>query len=95
MKSTKKIKKSKSKNGKISYGSVSLPDDAFNPKETKFRVSMYLDLDVLDEVRKLAKDRGLPYQTYINQMLRDVVFGSEMDEKIRSIVRQELSKTGT
>lgn len=95
MKSTKKTKKAKSKDAKISYGSVSLPDDAFNPKETKFRVSMYLDLDVLDEIRKLAKNRGMPYQTYINQMLRDVVFGSEMDEKIRTIVRQELSKTGS
>lgn len=77
---------------KIKYGNVSLPEDAFNPKETKFRVTMYLDLDVLEEVRKKAKARGLPYQTYINQLLRDSVLGQEMDEKIRRIVREELGK---
>ena len=77
---------------KIRHGSVSLPDDAFNSKETKFRVTMYLDLDVLDEVRKRAKKRGLPYQTYINQILRDSILGQEMDERIRKIVREELGK---
>ena len=77
---------------KIKYGSVSIPDDAFNSKETKFRVTMFLDLDVLDKIRKKAKERGLPYQTYINQALRDLVFGQEMDERIRRIVREELSK---
>ena len=75
---------------KIKHGSVSLPDDAFNPKETKFRVTMYIDLDVLDEIRKKAKKRGLPYQTHINQILRESVFGQEMDERIRQIVREEL-----
>jgi predicted DNA binding CopG/RHH family protein len=77
---------------KIKYGSVAIPDDAFSPKETKFRVTMYLDLDVLDELRKRAKERGLPYQTHINQILRDIVFGKEMDERIRRIVREELGK---
>lgn len=77
---------------KVKYGSVSLPEDAFNTKETKFRVTMYVDLDVLDEIRKAAKKRGLPYQTHINQILRDSVFGQEMDERIRRIVREELGK---
>jgi uncharacterized protein (DUF4415 family) len=77
---------------KIKYGPVSLPDDAFNAKETKFRVTMYIDLDILDEIRKKAKERGLPYQTHINQVLRDSVFGQEMDERIRKIVREELAK---
>ncbi len=83
MKSTKK---------KIKYGNVSFPDDAFNSRETKFRVTMFLDLDVLDEIRVRAKARGLPYQTYINQLLRDLVMGQEMDERIRRIVREELDK---
>lgn len=84
MKSTRKKK--------ISYGNVSLPEDAFNPRETKFRVTMFIDLDILDKVRKLAKERGMPYQTYINQILRDTVLGNEMDERIRKIVREELGK---
>ncbi len=86
MKSTRKKK--------IKYGSVSLPEDAFNDRETKFRVTMFVDLDVLDAVRKRAKLRGLPYQTYINQLLRDSVLGSELDDRIRKIVREEISKKG-
>ncbi|MGZ3713209.1 MAG: hypothetical protein ACXVBE_15705, partial [Bdellovibrionota bacterium] len=77
---------------KIKFGNVSLPDDAFNPRETKFRVTMFVDLDVLDKIRELAKFRGLPYQTYINQMLRDSVFGSEFEDKVRKIVREEIEK---
>ena len=57
---------------------------------------MYFDFDVLDEIRKRAGGgRGLPYHTYINQLLRDTVLGSANDERIRSIVREELAKTGT
>lgn len=55
---------------------------------------MYLDLDVLDQIRKLAKSRGIPYQTFINQFLRDRVLGSDMDDHIRKIVQEELSKAG-
>lgn len=86
--------KSTAKNKKIKYGSVTLPSNAFNTKETKFRVSMYVDLDVLDEIRARAKNVGLPYQTYLNQLLRNTVFGDEMDDHIRKIVREELKKTG-
>ena len=79
MKSTKK---------KIKYGKLDvLSEDEFTPKYAKFRMTMYVDLDVLDEIRKRAASRGLPYQTYINQLLRDTVLGSVVDERIRSIVR--------
>ncbi len=90
----KSTKTKTSKKNKINYGDVALPSNAFNNKETKFRVSMYLDLDVLDEIRKMAKARSLPYQTFINQLLRERVLGSEMEDQIRKIVREELSKAG-
>ncbi len=64
--------KSKKTNKNNSYGEVDLLDkDAFSPKETKFRVTMFIDLDVLNEIRKRAKEKGLPYQTYINLFLRE------------------------
>lgn len=88
----KSTKSKSTKKRKLNYGKVSLPEDAFNSQETKFRVTMYFDLDVLDEIRKLAKNRGMPYQTFINQFLRDRILGSEMDDHIRKIVREELSK---
>ncbi len=88
MRSTKKTKR-----GKIQYGKTDLLDDqAFDPRETKFRVSMFIDLDVLDEIRKRAKAKGLPYQTYINQYLREAHLGSEEEERIRRIVREEMGK---
>ena len=80
------------KKKKTKLGNVTLPDDAFNAKETKFRVTMFLDLDVLDAIRARAKDRGLPYQTFINQVLRDLVLGNELNERIRTIVREEIEK---
>ena len=85
----------KNKQKKIRHGKVDLLDeDAFNPKETKFRVSMFIDLDVLDEIRKRARAKGLPYQTYINQCLRESHLGSSEEKRIRDIVRDELSKAG-
>ena len=84
------------KKKKVNYGKEDvLGEDEFNPKHAKFRMTMYIDLDVLDEIRKRAAARGLPYQTYINQMLRDTTLGSADEEKIRSIVREELAKTGS
>lgn len=88
MRSTKK-----SKRGKIQYGKEDLiGEDAFDPKETKFRVSMFIDLDVLEEIRKRARIKGLPYQTYINQYLRDAHLGDAEEERIRRIVREEIGK---
>lgn len=77
---------------KIRHGKVTLPEDAFNPRETKFRVTMYIDLDVLDEIRRHARKRGLPYQTYLNQHLRDTILGEAVDDRIRRIVREELRR---
>ena len=53
---------------------------------------MFIDLDVLDKVRRRAKDRSLPYETFINQLLRDLVLGSGINEHIRKIVREEFVK---
>ena len=77
---------------KIKYGKVEIPSDALDPKNAKFRVTMFIDLDVLDELRKRASKKGLPYQTYINQVLRGVTLGDEDEARIRKIVREEIRK---
>lgn len=86
-----KKKKGKAK-AKVIYGNVNLDADEFAPENTKFRVTMFVPLDVLEEIRKRAKQRGLPYQVYINQVLRDHVFGDAEAERIRQIVREELKR---
>ena len=54
--------------------------DEFNPKKGKFRVNMFVDLDVVDEIRKIASRRHIPYQTLINQKLRDIFMNEESIE---------------
>jgi len=80
---------------KIEHGKKNvLDDDEFDPKHAKFRVTMFIDLPILESIRKEAKQKGLPYQTYINQLLREHVKGDE-DKKIRAIVRDEFRKIRT
>jgi predicted DNA binding CopG/RHH family protein len=77
---------------KIEHGKKNVLDsDEFDPKHAKFRVTMFIDLPILETIRKEAKQNGLPYQTYINQLLREHVTGSE-DNKIREIVRDEMKR---
>mgnify|MGYP001561547392 FL=1 len=65
---------------KIKTGKVEIGPDEFNPKLGKFRVNMFVDLDVVDEIRKVAAKRHLPYQTLINQKLREVFMNEERIE---------------
>jgi uncharacterized protein (DUF4415 family) len=76
---------------KMGHGKNVLEHDEFDPKHAKFRVTMFVDLPILETIRKEAKQKGLPYQTYINQLLREHVIGDE-DKRIRAIVRDEVRK---
>lgn len=58
---------------KIKTGKVEIGPDEFNPKKGKFRVNMFVDLDVIDQIRKVATAEHMPYQTWINRNLRDLV----------------------
>lgn len=58
--------------GRIEYTEKdTITEDDFDPKRGKFRVTMYINLAVLDNIRRVAKERGMPYQTLINQTLMD------------------------
>lgn len=77
---------------KIEHGKKdALEHDEFDPKHAKFRVTMFIDLPVLEMIRKEARQKGLPYQTYINQLLREHVVGDQ-ERKIRAIVRDEVKR---
>jgi predicted DNA binding CopG/RHH family protein len=71
---------------------VEIPADEFSPENVRFRVTMFIQEDVLNEVRKRAAQKGLPYQTYINLLLREQMFGSELEQKVRKIVQDEIKK---
>jgi uncharacterized protein (DUF4415 family) len=46
------------------------PPEAFEARNTKVRITTYLDLDVLDHFKARATKDGIPYQTQINAELR-------------------------
>ena len=57
---------------KISYSKNSVLDaDEFDPKYTKVLISTRLDGQVLEAVKAAAAERGVGYQTLINQVLKD------------------------
>lgn len=82
-------------NKKITYGSVELDKEEFDPKNTKIRVTTFIDLDVVLELKKRAKRSRTKYQSLLNQILRDSVFGPKnepplSESKLRSIIKEEL-----
>lgn len=48
-----------------------ISSDEFEAKYAKERISIWIDEDVLDEFRKIAKDNNKKYQTLINEVLRN------------------------
>ncbi len=56
----------------MTYGKNDLVDSNMSPQEAKLKVTIYLDGDILLEIRRQAKRAGKKYQTLINESLRDV-----------------------
>ena len=68
---------------KIKTGKVEIGSNEFNPKNGKFRLNMLLDLDVVDQIRKVAASKHVPYQTLINQRLRELFLeGDTLENRV-------------
>ena len=93
---------------KIKTGKVEIGPDEFNPKNGKFRVNMFVDLDVIDQIRKVAIAERMPYQTWINRQLRNLVekrigghsltendISRLVDNRIEQRVQEQALKKGT
>lgn len=66
--------------------------EALEPRNTKVRVNIYLDLDVLKAFKSLAEKPGaLPYQTQINAALREIVEASGGGKDAAAELRQAKS----
>lgn len=81
------------KNKKISYGKVEIPDDAFDPKNIKERITIMLDQDILDAYRKKAKQTGDKYQSLINRTLREALTKPSLEKRIEAL-EQKIKKFG-
>jgi uncharacterized protein (DUF4415 family) len=51
-------------------------------KNMRFRVTMMVDLDVLDSIREEASEKRIGYQTLINKILRNHVEGDELNDRL-------------
>jgi len=81
------------KNKKISYGKVEIPDDAFEPKNVKERITIMVDQDVLDSYRKKASKTGDKYQSLINRTLREALVAPNLEERVE-ILERKIKKLG-
>jgi len=66
------------KNKKIKYGKKDLVGGPVSPSEESVRISIMLEGDLLDAVKRLAKKDFLPYQTKLKQMLRRQIMVEDM-----------------
>ena len=85
------MKSTKRKN-KIQYGNVDIPEEDFELKNMKFRVNMWLDMDLVDIIRAEAEKEGMKYQPWINQKLREVLMGEKSFEKRLFSIEQKLKE---
>jgi uncharacterized protein (DUF4415 family) len=76
-----------SKKSKIQYGEKDLlSEEDFHPKNVKQRISIFLDMDVLEKLKAQAKKEGLKYQTFINQLLRKFTSDqASLEQRVRKI----------
>lgn len=82
---------------KIKTGNIEIDPDEFNPKKGKFRVNMFVDLDVIDAIRERANAEHMPYQTWINRKLRELIEGkigaSQLtEEEIAKLIDERIEK---
>ena len=61
---------------KMNYSQNDLIKEDLIYGDAKVKVSMFLDGDLLQQVKAIAKKRNTKYQTLINQSLREVFLGN-------------------
>ncbi len=82
----------------VKYGKKNLLSvDEFDPKYGKERISIMLDIQVVDAFRDKAKKEGKKYQTLIRDALREYAFGSDEDieKRLARIEAAVFKRTGS
>lgn len=84
------------KNSQVRYGKEDkLKDSDFEPQNIGHRISIVIPEDVLMNFRKLASERGLGYQTLMNQVLRGYILPTEelkLTERIKKLEKAVFKK---
>lgn len=71
----------------IQFGNEDLLcEDEFDPQFGKQRISLMIDLQVIEAFKAKAQKEGKKYQVLMRETLRDAVFGkSEIDEIMKRL----------
>ena len=81
------------KNNKIIYSKEDkLSKDEFEKKNTKVRITTFIDIDVLEQLKKEAATSGKKYQTLLNEKLREIVLEEETIKSTLSDINKRLTK---
>jgi len=60
-------------------------------KVQKVKITINLDSDILSDVRQISAKRGTPYQTYLNQLIRETLSRRKQDESRLDRLERELA----
>ena len=67
--------------------------EPLDPSTTKLSITARLDMDIVSWLKKEADKKGLPYQTLMNSILKEVMHGTLLSEQtLRKVIREELAK---
>jgi hypothetical protein len=81
----------------IEYGDVDIPDEAFRPENVRMRISIMVPEDIVNRIKDLAAAESMPYQTFINRLLRDATMGEKsIDARLQRVEQAitDLRKAG-
>lgn len=59
-------------------------------KESKSRITIYLDADIIEHFKTQAEKSRTGYQTLINQTLRETIEGSQSDKSADELIERLL-----
>ncbi len=83
----------RAKKKKIEYGTEDIEADEFDSKNAKFRVTAFIDLEVVEALRKQARAQGKGYQTLMNEVLREAVLGeSSYESRLKKLEKAVFKK---
>ena len=64
-----------------------------DPATTKLSITARLDMDIVSWLKAEAQKKGLPYQTLMNSILKELMHGTLISEHtLRKVIREELKK---
>lgn len=94
MKAKTESKKSTLKDGEFRYGSVEMTDEEYREaQDPKIRTTIFLDASLIRACKKEASKRGIKYQQFLRDVLRNALQGNtNLEERLDRLEQIVLKK---